>query len=375
MTEQNNRKEGIPELCADAVLVVSEELPKDTPTVKGFDFNKGCNLDDLLKSYIDMGFQATNLGLAIDEINRMLNWRLSDEEPLPDEDEYWLRPEIRQNTRCTIFFSYTSNQVSCGQREIIRYLAQHKLVDCIVTTGGGIEEDIIKCMAPFYIGDFSLKGRDLRLKGINRTGNLLVPNKNYCLFEDFMMPILDQCLKEQKEQGVLWTPSKLINRLGREINNEESIYYWCWKNDIPVFCPAITDGSVGDMIFFHSFVNPGLVLDIVEDIRGINKIALGAKKTGQIILGGGLVKHHVCNANLMRNGADFSVYINTAQEFDGSDAGARPDEAISWGKIKINAKPVKVYAEATLVFPLIVSQTFYKWQEAHKNDDRSKEIR
>ena len=112
----------------------------------------------------------------------------------------------------------------------------------------------------------------------------------------------------------------------------------------------------------------------------------------------GLVKHHVCNANLMRNGADFSVYINTAQvcfpsipsspqEFDGSDAGARPDEAISWGKIKINAKPVKVrldarlyvsiqvYAEATLVFPLIVSQTFYKWQEAHKNDDRSKEIR
>ena len=43
-----------------------------------------------------------------------------------------------------------------------------------------------------------------------------------------------------------------------------------------------------------------------------------------------MVKHHVCNANLMRNGADFSVFINTAQEFDGSDAGARPDEAVSW---------------------------------------------
>ncbi len=57
----------------------------------------------------------------------------------------------------------------------------------------------------------------------------------------------------------------------------------------------------------------------------------------------------------MRNGADYSVFINTANEFDGSDAGARPDEAISWGKIAINAKPVKVYAEATIVFPIIVA--------------------
>ena len=45
---------------------------------------------------------------------------------------------------------------------------------------------------------------------------------------------------------------------------------------------------------------------------------------------------------MQRNGADFSVFINTAQEFDGSDSGARPDEAISWGKIRMDAKPVKV---------------------------------
>jgi deoxyhypusine synthase len=82
----------------------------------------------------------------------------------------------------------------------------------------------------------------------------------------------------------------------------------------------------------------------------------------RVILGGGLVKHHTCNANLMRNGADFSVYINTGQEFDGSDSGASPDEAISWGKIRIDATPVKVCADASIVFPLIVSQTFCKVQ-------------
>lgn len=81
----------------------------------------------------------------------------------------------------------------------------------------------------------------------------------------------------------------------------------------------------------------------------------------------GVPKHHINNANLMRNGADFAVFLNTAQEFDGSDSGARPDEAISWGKIKPDAKPVKVCGDATILFPLLVSQTFYKnWDKRER---------
>lgn len=73
-------------------------------------------------------------------------------------------------------------------------------VDAIVTTAGGVEEDLIKCLAPTFIGDFNLDGRTLRENGINRIGNLLVPNDNYCKFEDWVMPILDAMLKEQKEK-------------------------------------------------------------------------------------------------------------------------------------------------------------------------------
>jgi len=205
-----------------------------------------------------------------------------------------------------------------------------------------------------------MNGRELRLKGQNRIANLVVPNKNYCRFEDFITPILDTMLEEQKSKGAHWTPSRLIDRLGKEINNEESVYYWAHKNKIPVFCPAITDGSIGDMIYFHTFQNPGLVLDLVEDIRGLNDIAMQAEKSGMLILGGGVIKHHICNANLMRNGADYSVFINTGSDYDGSDAGAPPDEAVSWGKIKIDANPVKVHCEASIAFPLLVSQTFVK---------------
>lgn len=226
---------------------------------------------------------------------------------------------------------------------------EHKHVSAIVTTAGGIEEDFIKCLGTTYMGSFSASGADLRKKGLNRIGNLVVPNANYCAFEDWVVPILDKMLEEQEaskgtDEEINWTPSKVIHRLGKEINDERSVYYWAWKNDIPVFCPALTDGSLGDMLYFHTFKASPLQLkiDIVEDIRKINTMSVRAKRAGMIILGGGVVKHHIANACLMRNGAESAVYINTAQEFDGSDAGARPDEAVSWGKIKIGADNVKV---------------------------------
>ena len=236
-------------------------------------------------------------------------------------------------------------------------------VDCIVTTAGGIEEDFIKCLdAPTYAGSFELDGHGLRKQGLNRIGNLLVPNENYCKFEDWLTPILDSIVDDDDaNNNSLWSPSRLIDRLGKEINHPDSVYYWAHKNGIPVYCPAITDGSLGDMIYFHSYRKPGLILDLVQDIRALNSLAaMSETPTGMIICGGGVVKHHICNANLMRNGADYAVYINTAQEFDGSDSGARPDEAVSWGKIRPNARSVKVCAEATLVLPILVAETFVK---------------
>lgn len=239
--------------------------------------------------------------------------------------------------------------MSSGLRETLRYLVQHKHVSAIVTTAGGVEEDLIKCLAPTYLGSFSSIGSDLREKGMNRIGNLYVPNSNYCAFEDWVMPILDKMLEEQEatrqtEEPLVWTPSTVIRRLGKEIDKEASICYWAYKNDIPIFCPALTDGSLGDMLYFHTFRSSPLFLDIsiTRDIRKINDIAMNAKRAGMILLGGGLVKHHIANACLMRNGAESAVYINTAQEFDGSDAGARPDEAVSWGKIKVGGDSVKV---------------------------------
>ena len=132
-----------------------------------------------------------------------------------------------------------------------------------------------------------------------------------------MVPILHQLVAEQAPgpngEGERWSPSKIINRLGKEINNEESVYYWCYKvsrpfiqqirlkqqNDIPVFCPALTDGSLGDMIYFHTYkTETQLSIDIVQDIRRLNDMSVKAKQAGMIILGGGVCKHQIANAML-----------------------------------------------------------------------------
>ncbi|KAK5141092.1 Deoxyhypusine synthase [Rachicladosporium monterosium] len=260
----------VPSGATDAVLKTSDPVPSSARPVKGLDFDafkgRDITIAELVDNMATMGFQATSVGQAVEIINGMRRWR---------------DPETGEQT--TIFLGYTSNLISSGLRETLRWLVQHKHVSAIVTTAGGVEEDFIKCLAPTYLSSFSADGASLRKQGMNRIGNLIVPNSNYCAFEDWVMPILDRMLEEQEtakgtESEFSWTPSKVIARLGKEVNDEASVYHWAYKNDIPVFCPALTDGSLGDMLYFHTFkASPAqLRIDIVEDIRRINTIASDA---------------------------------------------------------------------------------------------------
>ncbi|MEK6829187.1 MAG: deoxyhypusine synthase [Nanoarchaeota archaeon] len=301
-------------------------------SVKGYDFNKGIDYDKILDSYFSTGFQATHFAKAVELINRMIE------------------------NKATIFLGCSSNLITSGIRDVIRYLAENKKIDTFVTTAGGIEEDLIKCLGNFKIGKFSESGELLRVNGINRTGNILIPNSRYVDFEKFLTPLLEKIYKEQKSTGKIISVSEFIKILGKEINDEKSILYWCWKNGIQVYCPAITDGSIGDMIHFFMYTRPDFKVDIASDIHQLNEFTITQKKTGIVLLGKGMMKHHILNTNMMRNGADYAVYINTGEEWDGSDSNARPDEAVSWGKVKGEA--VKVFGDATILFPLIVAKTF-----------------
>jgi len=305
------------------------------PEVKGFDFNEPFNISNFLESFGTNGFQATNLHAAIHIIKAM------------------------RREQATIFMGCTSNMFSCGNRELIKYLVQHKLIHCLVTTAGGIEEDVIKTLEPFVIGSFDSPGQILFDAGVNRIGNIFVPNDRYTYFEKFMRPFL----KKLQENGNQVTMLQFTKALGEAVNDESSVLYWAAKNNIPVHCPAPMDGALGDMIHFHRKNFPDFAINVAPDMDVIVKQALNSEKTGVIFLGGGVSKHYILNANIFREeggkeGADFAVYITTATEFDGSDSGGNPQEAMTWGKIRTDAPNVKVVCEASIAFPLIMAGGF-----------------
>ncbi|KAL7713276.1 Deoxyhypusine synthase [Entamoeba marina] len=316
-------------------------------SVKGYDFNNGINHEELLKSYFTTGIQSTHVSEAVEIINKMLTWKPEDMSEFVEEDD--------RLKRTTIYLGFTSNMMTSGLRETIRYLVENKKVDYLVTTAGAVEVDIMKCLGDVKIGDFYMKKHEVDGE---RHGNFIFPTNLINKTKDWLKEALTEAESIQNLEEP-FTPSEFIAFLGKKINDESSVLTWCYRNGIKVFCPAITDGMIGTcLVEMNVQKKTTLKLDIVRDLRILNSSTIHSVRTGAIILGGGVMKHHILNANLMRNGCDYAVYINTAGDFDGCDAGARPDEAVSWGKIKMEAEHVKIVSDVTLVFPLIVSQTF-----------------
>mmetsp|Transcript_30647 Transcript_30647/g.5521 ORF Transcript_30647/g.5521 Transcript_30647/m.5521 type:complete len:152 (-) Transcript_30647:35-490(-) len=146
--------------------------------------------------------------------------------------------------------------------------------------------------------------------------------------------------------------------MGKRLNSDSSAYTWAHRNEIPVFSPVITDGGVGDGLFLHQYIQKGIVLDTAADIDKLYSIARNSSKLGIICLGGGMSKHHGLKACAAAGGADFAAFLNTGHEFDGGDSGSSPTEPITWNAIKPEANPVKLFAESSLIFPLVVYKTF-----------------
>jgi len=254
--------------------------------------------------------------------------------------------------KCTKFLSFTGNLVATGTRGALKELVERKLVDVIVTTCGTVDHDIARCWKNYYKGSFQMDDAKLHREGVNRLGNVLVPNESYgMLIENKMQNLLQNLWKEGIKEV---STHQLCCEIGKRICNESSILYWAAKNSIPVYVPGITDGAVGYQIWLFS-QDHDFKINLLKDSGELNDIVYTAKKTGALIIGGGISKHHTLWWNQFRKGLDYAVYVSTAEEFDGSLSGARPREAVSWGKIQERAKHITVEGDASLLLPIMVA--------------------
>ncbi|MGQ9759023.1 MAG: deoxyhypusine synthase [Candidatus Methanomethylicaceae archaeon] len=252
----------------------------------------------------------------------------------------------------TGFLSFTGNVISTGLRGVLAQMIKSGLFHAVVTTCGALDHDIARSFGARYAcGEFELGDSMLNELEIHRLGNVLIPLEDYGpLIERVMRRYLPEIMKGRVEIS----PSELAKEFGSRINDGGSILKAAHEKGIPVFVPGIIDGSFGTNLFFYAQTNR-LRLDLFKDMNLLLNMVYDSKKTGALIIGGGISKHHVIWWNQFKDGLDYCVYLTTAQEYDGSLSGALPREAISWGKLKPNAKHVAVIGDVTITLPLIAS--------------------
>jgi len=259
---------------------------------------------------------------------------------------------------CVKFLSFPAAIMATGTRGVIIDMVRAGMVDVIVTTCGTLDHDISRTLADYYEGSFEMDDAKLRRAGYHRLGNVLVPLDNYGpLIEKRMQALLTR-LYDKGTRSM--TTEELTVELGKDLGSGKSLLYSAQKKHIPVFVPGITDGAVGSQIWLFAESHRDFKMDLIGDERRLSDITSEAKETGALVLGGGISKHHVIWWNQYRGGLDWACYITTASEFDGSLSGAHVREAISWGKVKENAKQASLYAEVTTVLPFIVSYVITK---------------
>jgi deoxyhypusine synthase len=243
--------------------------------------------------------------------------------------------------------------VATGTRGVIKELVKRKLVDIIITTCGTLDHDVARCWKDYYKGHFLMNDSKLHQEGVNRLGNVLVPNDSYgIIIEQKIQETLKQLYEEGKRE---FSTSELCREIGLRCCDETSILFWAAKNNIPVYVPGITDGAVGYQLWFFSQDHKDFRINLLKDEGDLSNIMFDSKKSGALIVGGGISKHHTIWWNQFKDGLDFVVYVSTADEWDGSLSGARPREAVSWGKISEKAPRVMIEGDATVVLPIMTS--------------------
>ncbi|MFQ5474886.1 MAG: deoxyhypusine synthase family protein [Candidatus Nanoarchaeia archaeon] len=293
--------------------------------VKDLKWKEGMKVSELLSSYNSLGFQSIELAKATDTIVKM------------------------KKSSAKIYMTFTSSMVTSGLRGFFAQMIKLGMTDVVVTTVGAIEEDIMKAKGEnFIIGDFHSDDVALYEKGVNRVGNLFITNESYCNFENMMLPMLDSLYAKKPR----WAVSEMLHEIGLGLDDKDSILYQAAKRNVPVFCPAITDGSFGFHLFMFQQKHDDFIVDVVKDFKNILLSSSQDDIKGLISLGGSISKHHAILACLLNGGLDYAVYMTTARHTSGSMSGATTNEAKSWGKVKDDSDAVTVIGDVTITFPM-----------------------
>lgn len=303
----------------------------------------------LVEAMGGMAFQARNLHRASQIYDRMLKERDT-----------------------IIFLTLAGSLISAGLKKTITTMVQNNMVDVIVSTGANIvDQDFFEALGFLhYQGSPFADDNELRKLLIDRIYDTYIDEEELRICDDTVSKICD--LLEKRP----YSSREFIGRMGRYLDEnedytksrEDSIVYNCYKKGVPVFCPAFSDSSAGFGLVHHQYhaKNKIVTIDSAADFLEITKIKIAHQESGIFMIGGGVPKNFVQDivvaSEILGKEAPmhkYAVQITVADERDGALSGSTLKEAASWGKVETTYEQM-VYAEATLVFPLIAGYGYHQ---------------
>lgn len=302
------------------------------------------NVEDLLKSLKECGFQGRNLGKALDILYKM----------------------VSSNDILTVL-TLSGAMVPAGMGEIICALIEKNLIDVIVSTGANVIHDLVDVFTEggHYMGTVDVEDDKLFQQRINRIYNVFLPEDNYVKTENEILLIIKKIF-EQKIIEI--TPSEFLKILGNNIK-ERCILSLAAKQNIPVFVPAFSDSELAlDLILYSLREGYEFKFDIFGDVLKFGKLIKNFKEHGTLIIGGGVPRNWAQQIFPLLDqiekiegiGFKYSVRIHTATEYDGGLSGCTVSESKSWGKYSLDSKYVSVWCDATIALPILITGLFQK---------------
>lgn len=296
--------------------------------IRHADIHGTMTVDQLVKQMEGCAFGAGRIGAACDILEEM------------------------QADDVTKFLGLSGAMVPAGMRKIIADMIRDGYIDILVTTGANMVHDVIEGIGCCHEkGSATADDMELKKQHINRIYDVYLNEDYFGDLEDKMQHVYGS-MDPQRTYSI----RELMAEIGKNIDDKDSILRAAYDCDVPVYCPAIQDSVLGLQAWLFKQANK-LNVDAFADMREFMDTCYGAKRTGAVLLGGGVPKNYILQSMLVtpRGGFDYVIQITMDRAETGGLSGATLDEARSWGKVGDNAKAVQVICDSTIALPIMLA--------------------
>ena len=281
--------------------------------------------------------------------------------------------EMLSEKDCTIFLTLAGSTSAAGCMHIYRDLVKYNMVDAIVATGASIiDMDFFEALGfKHYQGSQFQDDTELRKNYIDRIYDTYIDEEELQHCDKVIGEIADSLEPRP------YTSREFIFELGKYLKKNAkkkgSLIEMSYDYHVPIFCPAFTDSSAGFGLVMHQEKNPKkhMTIDSIREFRELTEIKIRSEGSGLFMIGGGVPKNFIQDtvicAELLGKDVDmhkYAIQLTVADSRDGACSSSTLKEASSWGKVD-TSKEQMVFAEATSVLPLIVSNAYHcgEWKK------------